>query len=416
MKTLCAVTMALAGAMIPALVRAADKWYLDPPADWYWHTAANWGGTPAGLPTASTSVSITRTRETTPVQILPGEAFTVKSLALGESNQGADYCGTLQVAGTLASATWLQVGGGGSGLLRVQEGAEVRVAEAVAIGSDTGVRGTVVMTNGSLWAGDYIRLGQQGTGCVVQVGGSVAATNGQAFLGIGFGSAASGVYTNVGGAVVTTNLSLGVDGRGDFVQEGGSVTAFGYLCAGYGAGSSGRYLNCGGDLIVRGAGRIGERGAGLMEQESGTNAFAAALQLGQYAGGDGRYVNRGGRLTVSGECQVGGPGTALMKQEGGVNVFNNRLYLGFNAGGSGCFTSAIRGRGNMCRPAARTRCRIGSASGATRVRRGAMSWRTGSPDWKPGPTNGRAGSKSGVPVTGSWSCAAGRWAWRPGRC
>lgn len=110
MKNIRLTATVLAVAAVSTGVRAGDKWCLEPQTDGYWHTAANWGGTPAGLPTAATSISVTRTRETAPVQILAGEAYMAKSLALSESNVGTQYCGHLQIAGSLTNSDFLTVG------------------------------------------------------------------------------------------------------------------------------------------------------------------------------------------------------------------------------------------------------------------------------------------------------------------
>jgi len=316
-------------ATVSMSVCAADKWYLDPPTDWNWHTAANWGGTPAGLPTAATSVSITKTRETTPVQILSGETYTVKNLSLGESYQGPEYCGHLQVAGalTLTNVTGLAVGGGGKGLLRILEGGRVVVTNgAITIGTSVGVRGTVVMTNGGLETSQYVRIGESGTGLLFQVGGTVTVSN---FISMAYASGSSGTYTNLGGKVTVGQggINVGVAGRGSVYQSAGNV-ACGVFHAGYAVSGQGEYVNEGGFLSATDYGYIGESGRGRMLQLGGTNIFSSSLYVGSETTGSGVYTNQGGYLGVLSVFYCGYKGTGEYVQIGGTNVLWNWLSVG----------------------------------------------------------------------------------------
>lgn len=326
--------IALLTAALSMSVCAADKWFLVPSTDWYWHTPANWGGVPAGLPAASTSVSITKTGEAVPVQILAGEAYTVKSLALGESYQGPAYCGHLSVAGAMTNVTGLTVGGGGKGVLRIQEGGAVAVTNgAITVGAGAGVYGAVTMTNGGLEASQHMRVGESGTGLVFQAGGTVMVPG---FISMGYASGASGAYTNLGGRVAVGygGINVGVNGRATFYQSGGSVTS-GLLHVGFYASGQGEYVNEDGVLTVTNNGYVGEGGLGRMVQLGGRQSFSPNLFIGYEATGSGVYTNTGGYLGVLNVFYCGYKGAGEYVQIGGTNALANWLSLGQETNSTG---------------------------------------------------------------------------------
>lgn len=293
MKHIPLVVAALAVAAAPTGVRAGDKWWLEPQTDGYWHTAANWGGAPAGLPTASTSVSVTRTRETAPVQILAGEAYAAKSLALSESNVGTQYCGHLQIAGALTNSEFLTVGNAWNGLLRIVEGGSVVVTNGpVSVGAGAGIRGAVVMTNGWLGAA-YFRIGDAGTGSLSQVGGTVA-TPGNLTLANAAGSC--GTYTNSGGVLSVANVFFcGNRGSGEYVQSGGTNALANWLSVGQETNSTGRYVLQAG-VVTEAANqtfRIGKFGSGTLLFRGGTVNMATGSKLVIREGESGSGLLRG---------------------------------------------------------------------------------------------------------------------------
>lgn len=367
--------MAVLLATVSTAVCAGDKWYLVPPTDWYWHTASNWGGSPAGLPTASTTVSITKTGEAVPVQILSGEAYTVKSLFLGESYQGPAYCGHLSVAGALTNVTGMVVGDGGKGLLRIQDGGRVVAANGtIMIGDDENVCGTVVMTNGWLATSQYMRIGQAGTGLVLQTGGKVAVSD---FISMGYASGASGAYTNRGGtvAVGSSGISVGGSGQASFYQSGGSVTS-GMFRVGYFASGQGEYVNEGGMLTVTNFGYVGQGGLGRMVQQGGRQSFSLNLIIGYEATGSGVYTNAGGYLGVLDVFHCGYKGTGEYVQINGTNALSNGLSLGLETNSTGRY---ILQTGVVIAAAYQQTFRIGTfGSGSMLLNGGTVSMANGS--------------------------------------
>lgn len=293
MKNIRLTTAVLAAVTVSTGVRAGDKWWLEPQTDGYWHTAANWGGTPAGLPTASTSVSVTRTRETAPVQILAGEAYVAKSLALSESNVGTQYCGHLQVAGAMTNSDFLTVGNAWNGLLRIVDGGSAVVTNGpVSVGAGAGIRGAVVMTNGWLGAA-YFRIGDSGTGSLFQVGGTVT-TPGSLTLAYAAGS--GGTYTNIGGYLSLSNVFFcGNRGSGEYVQAGGTNALANWLSVGQETNSTGRYVLQAG-VVTEAANqtfRIGKFGSGTLLFRSGTVNMGTGSKLVVREGESGTGVLRG---------------------------------------------------------------------------------------------------------------------------
>jgi len=279
MKHIRLTLAALAVATTSTDVQAADKWWLEPPADGYWHTGANWGGLPAGSPTAANSVSITRTRETAPVQILAGEACVVKSLALSESNVGTQYCGHLQIAGAMTNSDFLTVGNAWNGLLRIVDGGSAVVTNGpVTVGAGAAIRGAVVMTNSWLGA-SYLRIGDSGTGCLFQVGGTVT-TPGSLTLAYAAGS--GGAYTNRGGYLGVGHVFYcGNRGFGEYVQVGGTNALANWLSVGQETNSIGRYLLQAG-WVSEAANqtlRIGKFGEGSLLFQGGTISMATGSKL-----------------------------------------------------------------------------------------------------------------------------------------
>jgi hypothetical protein len=82
MKVTCLAVVLLMAAAVSVSVRAADKWYVDPPTVGT-GTRRRTGGEARCLPTVATSVSITKTRKRTPSPDLGGRSPNGQKFGVG---------------------------------------------------------------------------------------------------------------------------------------------------------------------------------------------------------------------------------------------------------------------------------------------------------------------------------------------
>jgi hypothetical protein len=215
--------------------------------------------------------------------------------------------------------------------------------------------GGTVNSAGDLWVGNASASGGESgtlasTGIMTQ-SGTAAVTVG-AVLGVGR-QGGTGSYTMLGGTLQANNLNVGyngnattlvptpsviLDGRGTFVQSGGTVTSvrsMSVALAGDGATthSYGRY-----SLSNTGILNVGT--------PSGTNAGSDVLAVGNEANSIGTFVQTGGTLNASTTLiQLGRRnGAGNYNMSGGVinTLTNGRIWVGGGGAetGTGTFTQS----------------------------------------------------------------------------
>jgi hypothetical protein len=275
--------------ILPLTLFASDIWFVDPPADEYWHTPANWTG--GSLPTAGSSVGITRTYESSPVRIETGEAVLVNGIALGEGIvPDKDYYASVRLAGAMTNSAYLNVGDKARGKLLVDGGRVVVGSSSggngdIRVGNDSAdAQGTMLMSNGVSVTWGSIMVGvTNGASGSVSWTDSAAAVFGIARIGIGAGTQGSfhldnttlTLYENSSGAG-TGDLRIGESGTGMVSQEGGTLKLYGFLTIGLESGACGVYTNAGGTVSIgSGLGNgshltVGASGCGEMQCRSGT--------------------------------------------------------------------------------------------------------------------------------------------------
>jgi hypothetical protein len=225
---------------------------------------------------------------------------------------------------------------------------------------DVGANGTgVVVQSGGSISAQYINLGFGGNGNFTQNGGTNAIT-GELDLG-GAASSTNGVYSGLGtgaytlsaGSLSTTTENVAENGIGNFTQTGGTNLT-GLLNLGTLSGASGSYSLSGTGLLSVGSNEnIGYNGAGTFNQTGGTNTVTPStpfvnnnlFTLGYLNGATGTYDLSGtGSLSASSE-EVAINGTGNFNQFGGTNTVNSGgdypgggLYLGDNTNSTGNYT------------------------------------------------------------------------------
>lgn len=154
------------------------------------------------------------------------------------------------------------------------------------------------------------------------------------------GSAANsmtlGLVTNTSFDVLTAgNTAIGLNGTGALVQSGGTLTAS-QLVLGQNVGSTGSYSQNGGVLLATDD-IVGGAGTGTKTTNAGTDTVKNDLVLGDQAKGNGTYNLGGtGALTVMGTTQVGNAGTGNFNQSGGTHK-TNALTLANATGSTGTY-------------------------------------------------------------------------------
>jgi hypothetical protein len=187
---------------------------------------------------------------------------------------------------------------------------------------------------------DTARVDNAGT-AEIRNAGAVAAVLEVGFSPLAAGAGEGTVSLYSGGTLSVSKAEyLGLDGRGNFFQFGGShAVAGGSLTLGKGAAAAGSYFLMDGSLTVKSGTIIGKLGRGSFFQDSGSHRIeCGALTLAQAASAQGSYAMYGGSLLVSGDENVGLNGSAAFDQFGGTNTAAcGTLYVGKKAGSSAAY-------------------------------------------------------------------------------
>ena len=187
---------------------------------------------------------------------------------------------------------------------------------------------------------DTARVDNAGT-AEISSGGATAGV-----LEIGFSplaaSAGDGIVGLYPGGTLSVSKAeyLGLSGRGDFFQFGGShAVTCGSLTLGKEATAAGSYFLMDGTLTVKNGTIIGQLGRGAFFHDAGTHRVeCGALTLAQAADAQGSYELHGGSLSVAGDENVGLNGSAAFDQFGGTNsAACGTLYVGKNVGSSAAY-------------------------------------------------------------------------------
>jgi len=266
-----------------------------------------------------------------------------------------DSIGAVSVRG--AGSSWVASGGlsiavSGSATLGIEDGASVTSGSGN-IGNSAGSLGAVsVRGDRSRWdMGLDLFIGYNGAGeLAIEDGGAV--TGGDAWLGgwddEGFGTATVGVRGPGSSWTLDGGLTVGVSNSATLtIEDGGSVSNVGGWI-GLNPGSTGtaivrgtraRWLN-GGQLFV------GDEGAGTLVVETGGRVASVDGWLGVHADAIGTVSVRdaGSSWDNGGLLFVGSQGAGVVDVEDGGSVSNGAVWMGLLFGSTGTVT--VRGGGS----------------------------------------------------------------------
>ncbi len=213
--------------------------------------------------------------------------------------------GTYELWGGELKENWGKVGIDGTGVF-LHYGGRHTVTTDLNIGSGAG-SGEYVMDfipddgdGNPVLNANVLRIGELGTGSFLQGVGTV---NVGTILVIAENFGVQGSYRMQGGTLNTPALFVGDSGQGGFVQTGGLNNAGDLVLGVYGPNSGeplseGSYRLEGGELHTTAA-RIGNEGRGHFVQTGGTHSVVNEVILAHLPGSEGVYELQGGTLTAS---------------------------------------------------------------------------------------------------------------------
>ncbi len=266
-----------------------------------------------------------------------GLNFMEGSLTLG-SESGSDGVYELGGDGELSVNTLLVIGNSGGGVFRQTDATSTAIiGDTVLIGSSVPGNGMLEMDGGTLTIGQFLTVGNSGTGEIVQNGGVIDVAD---LFSIGNNPGSMGTV-NLGGtgALTSDRIFLGRHGAGSVSQSGGTLNT-NSLFTGLFDGSSGSYSISGGTMNV---GRL-FIGGNLGDAEFHITNAAAQINVSETLSfGDGAIFDAvpGSTIHMTGsgffnlstvEAELAGLNNLTMIFEGGEFVFDSFEVAGLDLG------------------------------------------------------------------------------------
>ena len=259
-----------------------------------------------------------------------------RNLYLGNTDKGS---GCLQVDGTLTNANALYIGASqNNGWMKIANGGACYIGnEGISMANKAGKVGELIIEDGgnlsATNSGSRILVGNNGTGIVTQVGGSVSVP----ILQLGSGAQSYGIYEMQGGELNNLQVArIGQNnGKGFFSISGGSINCSS-LYAGYDTNATGAISFTGGSLTAVFL-CVGRYGSGVVTNDGGTVDVSKSIAVPSYQSGNGLLVHKSGSLKVttaegtnSKGIYVGYKGIGRLVAES--DFFSPRLMAGLNGG------------------------------------------------------------------------------------
>lgn len=274
-----------------------------------------------------------------------GSASTVSHTQVG---LGGGSTGTLTVNGAGSSflgGNQFFLGNSGDGILMVEDGGNVTISDYIHFGLSAGGTGTATISgNGSTLQGNTeLLLGTSGDGILnVEDGGSVRIAD-YIHFGLNAGATGTATVTGTGSNLHTdTQLFIGSSAGGVLtVDAGGSVSADDFVHLGLHAGSTGSATIRGAGALLQGGTQlfIGNNGTGTLNIENGGNAvFADYIHFGLNAGRSGSATVTGAGSELHSDTQIfvgsSGDGELTLVANGAVSA-DGGLVIAANATATG---------------------------------------------------------------------------------
>ena len=244
---------------------------------------------------------------------------------------------------------------GGVATLNIS-GGSLSVAEVLRFGNGSGGNGTLNMTGGAInkaGNGQFLVGHNNGTGTVVQSGGTIIANN-ELYIG-NENAGASGTYTLSGTGALTVSNEVVVgreSGTGVLNVNGGTLTTEGngnmYIGRRNGTGT----LNqTDGVVNVNREFGVGTRddnkiGTGTYNLSGGSLSASNNIFIGKEQGSSGTMDMTGGTMSTSDKLQIGhNQATGVLTQSGGTINVQNEVYIGNENNASSVGTYTLSGTG-----------------------------------------------------------------------
>ncbi len=281
-----------------------------------------------------------------------GNAYIGPDALNGNANAGNGIlnqsAGTLRVAGGGAAAPFFQVGQGpgGTGTYNMTGTAVLNAPNDFTVIGDTG-NGVVTMADTAAMNVNMIKVGNSGTGSLTLGGSSTltAVSSGNPSIDLGVNASGTGTLRINDSAAVTVDhdIIIGDNGTGHVVQNGGSFTQTGgWAYVGNAPGSTGTYAMTGGSFQTGGWLVVGHTGAnGTMTQTGGSVSTSDTLWVGVDNASVGNYTLGGGAnpatLTIAHDTRIapngGSTGTVTIHDNGTFVQSAGDVHLGENGNG-----------------------------------------------------------------------------------
>ncbi len=236
---------------------------------------------------------------------------------------GTFSTGASQIIGASATGNAGQSGG-----VFNHSGGSNSVGSGLVIASNIGSTGTYTLSGGgTLTVAQSETIGSNGKGIFNHTGGTHTINATATSFRLGANAGSSGTYNLSGSAVLTSNApaSIGGQGLGEFIQNGGTHTILGTshnLTIGNSATApvATYTLNSGNLAVSQSAVIVGNTGPATFTQTGGSNS-TSSLQVAAGAGVTASYTLSGGGITATDQI-IGGSGTATFTQTAGINTAN----------------------------------------------------------------------------------------------
>ena len=235
-------------------------------------------------------------------------------LGVGSSPTAPTATGTFTMTGGQVTAGLVTLGVNG-------------VTETDAVNGDSGV----INQSGGSFTGTTIEIGESSGGIGIYNLSGTGTFNGTT-VAIGDQAGAIGTFLQSGSSTGTvTTLEVGEAGTGAYGLSSGTLTVLtgGGIVVGDQAGSVGTFTQSGGDVVTQGTSGItvGNDGTGSYIQQGGTNTVAGALDVGTGAG-TGTYTLDAGTLTANSAITIGGGGgTGVFNYNGGTLNASSGIFV-----------------------------------------------------------------------------------------
>ena len=246
---------------------------------------------------------------------------------------------------------------GGVATLNIS-GGSLSVSEVLRFGNGSGGNGTLNMTGGAInkaGNGQFLVGHNNGTGTVVQSGGTIIANN-ELYIG-NENAGASGTYTLSGTGALTVSNEVVVgreSGTGVLNVDGGTITTGGngnmYIGRRNGTGTLNQTDGVISVIYEFGVGTRDDNkiGTGTYNLSGGTLSAGRNIFIGKELGSSGTMDMTGGTMSTSDKLQIGhNQATGVLTQSGGTVNVQNEVYIGNESTNTSVGTYTISGSAGL---------------------------------------------------------------------